>query len=558
LFIRKKFFMKKCSLLFIVVVLVCDPLFAQETTCDVREQKVFFEGQAPAPWAIDGRADDWRTILGAYTGNPLQPYNPLEVGSNWSIDGIVGSSLNDLDTPAAKDDIRYFAITNDDYNVYFYARRTTNSGDMNSLFYFIDINADGFMTNGEPVLTAQFNGKKVVQLSLGQYVVNTEEDFQPTAGNYMTSPPPSTNLGFADGYTITGKVAIMFSAQKIPQRVALLPGEVFDAAVTEDGYGIEISIPWRFLRNWAQNTNILQANNIFTYHIAFQNGGGPYLAQKVVDNAGGCCGGIAVSGNASVAVSNLKSSAVVAGTTYRFSFTYTNNTNIDEQVGLGQIFMDQFNVLTGATPDYQSFTLTAYRDDNCSGASEEGERRAAYTFHNDLTQGQIVYHAVTSLATNVKPGASICFVVDLTILPGIFSGFSIYFTPDVKFNLPVVSCFGPSILEGGKPINPAAFSIETGFFTSGRVPGAQEKEALMGKAVQVFPNPSKGAFEIRLPDTNPRDIYLLDYSGRLVKQWKGNQARSLSVNQLTKGIYLLRIADVSEKRKVEVKKVVVQ
>jgi hypothetical protein len=278
----------------------------------------------------------------------------------------------------------------------------------------------------------------------------------------------------------------------------------------------------------------------------------------VVDNAGGCCGGIAVSGNASVAVSNLKSSAVVAGTTYRFSFTYTNNTNIEEQVGLSQIFMDQFNVLAGASPDYKSFTIIAFRDDNCSGAPEEGEKRVAYEFNNDQTPGQIVYSTLTSLASNVKSGGSICFAVDLTIPSGVFSGLSIYFTPDVKFTLPVTSCFGPSILEGGKPINPAAFSIETGFFTTDRILGAQEKDAMMGKAVQVFPNPSKGTFEIQLSDTNPRDIYLLDYSGRLVKQWKGNQARSLSVNQLTKGVYLLRIADLSEKKKVEVKKVVVQ
>lgn len=550
--------MKKYSLLFLVTLLVYDQLIAQESICDVREPKVNFQGQAPSPWAIDGQVTDWRTLLGAYTGDPLMPYSPEGVGSNWSFDGKFGSGLNDLDTPAANDDIRFFASTNDDYNIYFYVRRTTNSADMNSLFYFIDINADGFMNDGEPVLTVQFNSKKVVQLSLGQYVANTEEDYRSTAGNYMTSPPPNTNQGFADGYTITGKVKEVFSSQKLPEKEAFLPGEVFAAAVTEDGYGIEISIPWRYLRNWAQNTNILQANNIFTYHIAFQNGGGSYLAQKVVDNAGGCCGGIAVSGNASVAVSNLKSSAIVAGTTYRFSFTYTNNTNVVEQVGLGQIFMDQFNVLAGTNPDYKSFTLIAFRDDNCSGAPEEGEKRVAYEFHNDINPGQIVYSSLTSLATSVKSGGSICFVVDLTIPSGVFSGLSIYFTPDVKFNLPVVSCFGPSILDGGKPINPAAFSIETGFFTTDRGAGVQENEAMVGKAIQVYPNPSKGAFDILLPDTNPRDIYLLDYTGRLVKQWKGSQSRSLSVNQLTQGVYLLRIADVGDKKKVQVKKVVVQ
>ena len=550
--------MKKYSLLFLALLLVGDRLFAQESICDVREQKVVFQGQAPAPWAIDGHVTDWRTLLGAYTGDPLLPYAPEGVGSNWSIDGKVGSGLNDLDTPAAKDDLRFFAITNDDHNVYFYARRTTNSPDLNSLFYFIDINADGFMNDGEPVVTVQFNSKKVIQLSLGAYIANREADYRPTAGNFMTSPPPSTNQGFADGYTITGKVEDVFSAQKIPAREVLLSGEVFSAAVTEDGFGIEISVPWRYLRNWAQNTNILRANNIFTYHIAFQNGGGPYLAKKVVDDAGGCCGGIAVSGNANVAVSNLQSTAIVAGSTYRFSFTYTNNTNVDEQVGLDKIFMDKFSVLAGANPDFKSFTIIAYRDDNCSSAPEEGEKRVAYEFHNDNTPGQIVYGTLTSLATSVKSGGSICFVVDLTIPTGVFSGLSIYFTPDVKFNLPVASCFGPSILDGGKPINPAAFDISTGFFTTERDSEVQENQALTGKAIQVYPNPSKGAFEIQLPDTNPRDIYLLDYSGRLVKHWKGNQAKSLSVNQLTKGVYLLRIADVSDKKKVQVKKVIVQ
>jgi hypothetical protein len=50
---------------------------------------------------------------------------------------------------------------------------------------------------------------------------------------------------------------------------------------------------------------------------------------------------------------------------------------------------------------------------------------------------------------------------------------------------------------------------------------------------------------------------MLDYTGRLVKQWNASQSQQISTSNLKKGIYFLQITKPGNKS-VEVEKVIVQ
>jgi len=126
----------------------------QNTECNPGADKISFTGVAPSPWAIDGNVTDWETILGPGNGNSHTYYNPPATkGFNWALDGyhIGPNSFGDRDNPDPAYDMRYLSFIHDDYNVYFYMRRIKKSNGSASLFYFCDINADGYMNTGEPV-----------------------------------------------------------------------------------------------------------------------------------------------------------------------------------------------------------------------------------------------------------------------------------------------------------------------------------------------------------------------------------------------------------------------
>lgn len=73
----------------------------------------------------------------------------------------------------------------------------------------------------------------------------------------------------------------------------------------------------------------------------------------------------------------------------------------------------------------------------------------------------------------------------------------------------------------------------------------------------VFPNPaSDGNITVLFSDAAPRDISVLDMTGRTVKQWKAYQQQSLQVNNLVAGMYSIRAIDQSS-GKVIVEKIII-
>jgi hypothetical protein len=67
-------------------------------------------------------------------------------------------------------------------------------------------------------------------------------------------------------------------------------------------------------------------------------------------------------------------------------------------------------------------------------------------------------------------------------------------------------------------------------------------EGMIGKTI-VYPNPSNdGKVSVVFEDGNTRrDVSLIDMSGRTVKQWKGVTNNNIQIDNLTSGVYSLRI-----------------
>lgn len=61
----------------------------------------------------------------------------------------------------------------------------------------------------------------------------------------------------------------------------------------------------------------------------------------------------------------------------------------------------------------------------------------------------------------------------------------------------------------------------------------------------VFPNPSNdGKLTVLFADASPRNISLLDMTGRTLKQWNAYQQNSLQVTSLTSGMFTIRYQDL--------------
>jgi hypothetical protein len=343
---------------------------------------------------IDGQVSDWQTLLGPGTGNVNYPYSPplfyhyplppdvtpplngdftpnetaLLSVLNWFLDG--GSS-GDLDNPEPSRDLRFFSELCDRSNFHFYFRRLANDNVENSFFYFFDLNGDDFMSEGEPVITAHFNSKLISGLSLGKYVPDITHDYVEGKGNYMKALPtaPIGIRDFADGYTIKGSVDELFTAASIPSNLSLLPGEVFAAAITENGYGVEFSVPKRFLKNWATQASY---NTYTFYHVALQKGAGPYKADKISDNAG-------VYGEYA-RIQKAMVSTLVPGLSYRYKLFFENLTNLRIAGGLNEIIFKNIQNKDGLTVDATAFGIAAYNTGDCNLNPDPGSNAWPFPF----------------------------------------------------------------------------------------------------------------------------------------------------------------------------------
>ncbi|MDB5251190.1 MAG: hypothetical protein JWP27_359 [Flaviaesturariibacter sp.] len=70
-------------------------------------------------------------------------------------------------------------------------------------------------------------------------------------------------------------------------------------------------------------------------------------------------------------------------------------------------------------------------------------------------------------------------------------------------------------------------------------------EGTIGKN-SIFPNPASGAANLTFGETNSsHDVMISDMNGRVLKQWKGVTDDNMRIDNLTPGVYMIRIVDRS-------------
>lgn len=506
--------------------------------CFEQAPKIKFSGVAPSPWAINGLVNDWQTILGPGTGNNQAPFNPpTSSGFNYSKDPAFG--LLDLDSPQPATDIRFMAFTHDDYNVYFYLRRLANSNSPNSFFYFCDINADGFMNTGEPVFGGRFNSNNIMELSVYSYVPDLNEDYITGKGNRMMS----AGTLFVDGYSMKGTVQRIFRSQAIPSAYALGPHEVFDANVTENGFGIELAIPWKYFRNWVTPSTPLTPGLIFTYHLAMQKGATPgYNPQLVDDNAGSCCRKLSYSGKAAFNFTNTSYTSPEPGK-YNIQVTLQNTTNVPEYFYLGAVSFNNIQFNPGIPFLPNSFSVTV------NGANFE---------HNPAILQPITY-LIPGLIGNpvlVNAFGSTTFIVNISLpANGSVSGLSIELNfSDAQFSTPFVYCIFNT--GGGGGSHPVIINVTTENFMSPKSSDKSNNKPV--NMLKVYPNPSKGSATVIIPgDGLNGELKLEDISGKLIYQKINTTGSTITMQNLRPGFYLLRYID-GNSGKQYIEKLVVQ
>jgi hypothetical protein len=386
-----------------------------------------------APISIDGNVSDWQQyLLGAFSGDNNNPYTPYAFsGANWSQDGING--VDDRDGPTAPRDLNFFAFTYDTKNTFFYFRRINNGNSQNAYYYFCDIMSanntvfgpDGYMNNGEPVFRVKYTngGGANLEVEVLRYVVNT------TAAGYVAgkgNPMVSPTTEFADGYPLSGSVVSV----TIPTTST---GEIFAAKETESGYGVEFAIPWSFLKNYTTNSSPIPQGNIFTYHVSLLNGSDNI--NNAQDNAGGCCAGVASSGNAEVTPGSL----TVPGNTHSSNTYYKTRLALTESAGATtnvSVSKVSFKNLTpGTLPasvDPTSFIVKVSIDDNGDNAPDAGTTQT-YEY-NSLTSGEYIYVPFSAPVTKLlEVSGSAYFIIEVEMKnPGIKTyDFTIYYSKEI-------------------------------------------------------------------------------------------------------------------------------
>jgi hypothetical protein len=553
--------MRKLLLLFFIFIIHGTSFLQAQQGCN----KIKFDGQAPAIWSVDGQINDWETILGQSTGDPLAPFNPPASLFNYFTETF------DFDTPDPQRDLRSFAFTHDDYNVYFYFRRVQNGNAQNTFFYFFDINLDGLMSLGEPVVYANFNSKNISPIAIGSYIPNTAIDYNVAGqGNYMAHPL-SLDRCFVNGYAMQGDVSELFNSSSIPPESSLQEHEVFAAAITEDGYGVEFAVPWRYLKNWVSNTtplNPLQQRDLFAYRISLQGGAGKYQPHKVTDNAGGNdCGvvfpisDLAISGFPDFSLQS-SSVQVLSPGSFRITLSYQNLRNVVEFFDLGDIVLENIQATPGSTANVSGFIINAYIDKNCNQLIDADERANRYFYDPSASLLNTVTYIGGPDPVSVDVMQTICLIIDIQFPnDNSITSAQIQFNP--KASIKVITncaCDGCSPLDGGKPINPIGFDLGLEEETSSNKNFDVQTEQTRVNAfkISVYPNPSTANANIVLPaDGALYDIRLSDYSGRMIRNWSGMRQQLVKIQNLKPGFYLLTITRKTD-NKILTKKIIIE
>jgi hypothetical protein len=277
-----------------------------------------------APIVMDGNLADWAPVHADPDNNVCDgPANGLT-----DRDGIIQSTGRDL---------THFAYTWDFNNIYLFTERFGSSSNTQSFVYYADVDNDGLMETGEPVIGVTWRGSnRLVNVYTFTYVSLAPAGDPVVDGN-----------GFGDGYTLPGSFANVPPTGN-PNRSGTW-GSV-------DGLQMEFYITWAELG--------IAPGTPFSFHVASSNAalGANSFTSQIDDNLSGCGGGAGstvVTGLTFVADESLTG---FAGETAVAAHTLTNTGNWD----------DYYDLSSSGSGDF-SPAVSYYLDTDGSGTLTAGD-----------------------------------------------------------------------------------------------------------------------------------------------------------------------------------------
>jgi len=253
---------------------------------------------------LDGNMADWAPVHADVDNNVC--------------DGPSGG-LTDRDAPVQSTgrDLTHFAFTWDLNNIYLFTERFGSANNTQSFVYYADIDNDGLMETGEPVIGVTWRGSnRRINVYTFTYVA------QAAGGD-----PLVDGSGFSDGYTLPGSFANVPSTGN-PNRTGV--------------WGSASGIQMEFFITWAELG--VAPGSPFTFHVSSSNaalGSNSFTAQ-IDDNLSGCGGGPGSTVVPGVTFAPDRSLVGFASQSTASAHTITNTGNASDSYDLASVSAGDF------------------------------------------------------------------------------------------------------------------------------------------------------------------------------------------------------------------------
>ena len=280
----------------------------------------FGDGQFTlVPINVDGNTSDWAPVHADLDNNVCDgPAN--------------GASDRDAPVQSTGRDLTHFAFTWDQNNIYLFTERSGSVSNTQTFVYYADIDHDGLMETGEPVIGVTWRGsnRRVNVYTFSYVAVAPGGD------------PMLDSGGFGDGYTLPGSFAGVPSTGN-PNRSGTWG--------SNDGLQMEFAVTWAELG--------VTPGGAFTFHVASSNSslGSNNFAAQIDDNLSGCGGGLGSTGVFSLSFAPDRTLVGLASQTVVGVHTLSNTGNAQ----------DSYELSWSSSGDFVPSTVDYYLDIDSDG-----------------------------------------------------------------------------------------------------------------------------------------------------------------------------------------------
>jgi hypothetical protein len=333
-----------------------------------------------AGWAVCtcGFGDGKFTLVTIAVDGNMADWAPVHADTDNNVCDGPANGLLDRDAPVQSTgrDITHFAFTWDASNIYLFTERAGSSSNSQTFVYYADIDNDGLMETGEPVIGVTWRGSnRRVNVYTFTYVA------QSAGGDSMTD-----GGGFSDGYTLPGSFA------DVPPTGAPTRTGIWGSA---DGLQMEFFVTWAELG--------VTPGSPFTFHVSSSNAalGANNFPSQIDDNLSGCGGGPGSTVVPGVTFTPDRSLTGFASSTVAGAHTLTNTGNAD----------DYYDLSSASAGDFAPAAINYYEDIDGDGLVSAPDVLLTDTDGDGNPDTPVI-----------APGASIEILVAIDVPAGVANG----------------------------------------------------------------------------------------------------------------------------------------